>query len=258
MTSTSHPHPIGPGGPASGPDTLLGSRIARAEGDYRWVKLWGFPLRAMHWIAALSIAVLVITGLYIGNPFGVAGTPQFGPLMSRVRYVHYLAAVFLATTALVRLYWLIAGNRFERLPALFPMRPRDIKNLFQMIKFYLMRIGPDKAPHYLGHNPLQQMNYTLVYAIAGLEVLTGFILFGLAWPTGWIHGLTDWMIPLFGGIQNVRFLHHVITYFFLIFIPAHIYLSFRADSVEGGGTVSSIITGGRFFEPEHYYEDEDA
>jgi len=44
----------------------------------------------------------------------------------------------------------------------------------------------------------------------------------------------------------------------LIFIPAHIYLSFRADTVEGGGTVSSIITGGRFFEPGHEYEDEHA
>jgi Ni/Fe-hydrogenase b-type cytochrome subunit len=178
--------------------------------------------------------------------------------MSRVRFVHYLAAVFLATTGIVRVYWLFAGNRFERLPALFPVRPRDIANLFKMMKFYGFMSDLDHTPHYLGHNPLQQLNYTLVYVIAGLEVLTGFILFGLAWPTGVIHGLTDWLIPLFGGIQNVRFLHHAITYFFLIFVPAHVYLSFRADSVEGGGTVSSIITGGRFFEPEHYYEDEDA
>ena len=96
MTSTPHAHPIGPGGPSSGRDTLLGREIPRASGDYRWVYLWGLPLRAMHWIAAISIAVLVATGLYIGNPFGVAGNPQIGPLMSRVRYVHYLAAVFLA------------------------------------------------------------------------------------------------------------------------------------------------------------------
>lgn len=258
MTSTPHAHPIGPGGPASGPDTLLGRRIPRAQGDYRWVYLWGLPLRAMHWIAAICIAMLVITGLYIGNPFGIAGSPAIGPLMSRVRFVHYLAAVFLATTGIVRAYWLLAGNRFERLPALFPVRGRDIRNLFKMMKFYGFMADVDHTPHYLGHNPLQQLNYTLVYVIAGLEVLTGFIMFGLAWPTGVIHGLTDWLIPLFGGIQNVRFLHHAITYFFLIFVPAHVYLSFRADSVEGGGTVSSIITGGRFFEPEHAYEDEHA
>jgi Ni/Fe-hydrogenase 1 B-type cytochrome subunit len=258
MTTSPPAHPIGPAGPASGPDTMLGRRIPRASGDYRWVYLWGLPLRAMHWIAAISIAVLVVTGLYIGNPFGIAGAPQIGPLMSRVRFVHYLAAVFLATTGIVRAYWLLAGNRFERLPALFPVRPRDIRNLFKMVKFYGFMARAEETPHYLGHNPLQQMNYTLVYVVTALEVITGFILFGLAWPTGTIHGLTNWMIPLFGGIQNVRFLHHAITYFFLIFVPAHIYLAFRADTVEGGGTVSSIITGGRFFEPEHHYEDEES
>ncbi|MFL5507479.1 MAG: Ni/Fe-hydrogenase, b-type cytochrome subunit [Gemmatimonadales bacterium] len=258
MTTTPHAQPIGPAGPASGPDTMLGRRIPRASGDYRWVYLWGLPLRAMHWIAAMSIAVLVVTGLYIGNPFGIAGSPQIGPLMSRVRLLHYLAAVFLATTGIVRAYWLIAGNRFERLPALFPLRPRDLKNLFKMVKFYGFMSRIEDTPHYLGHNPLQQMNYTLVYVITSLEVITGFIMFGLAWPTGTIYKLTNWLVPLFGGIQNVRFVHHAITYFFLIFIPAHIYLSFRADTVEGGGTVSSIITGGRFFDPGHEYEDEHA
>ena len=53
MTSSPHLQPIGPGGPASGPDTMLGRRIPRASGDYRWVYLWGLPLRAMHWIAAM-------------------------------------------------------------------------------------------------------------------------------------------------------------------------------------------------------------
>ena len=47
------------------------ARFAPPSGDYRWVYLWGVPLRAMHWIAALSILVLIVTGLYIGNPYFV-------------------------------------------------------------------------------------------------------------------------------------------------------------------------------------------
>jgi len=261
MTSSAHPAPIGPMGPSSGPDTLLGRKIPTAIGDYRWVYLWGLPLRAMHWVAAIAITVLVITGLYIGTPFGISGAgtgTSSGLLMSRVRFVHYLAAVFLATTGLVRMYWLFAGNRFERLPALFPMRGRDIKNLFKMAKFYGFMAKKEDTPHYLGHNPLQQLNYTLVYVLAALEVVTGFIMFAKAWPTGIMYKLFYWMTPLFGGIQNVRLIHHSITWFFLIFIPAHVYLSFRGDAVEGGGMVSSIITGGRFFEPQHAYEDETA
>ena len=47
-------------------------------------------------------------------------------------------------------------------------------------------------------------------------------------------------------MQIVRFVHHVCTWVFLIFIPIHVYLAIRADLLERGGTISSIITGGRF------------
>ena len=177
--------------------------------------------------------------------------------MTKFRFAHYLAAVLLATTAIVRVYWLFAGNRFERLKALFPLRLAGHQEPVPDDQV-LPADGKDKAPHYLGHNPLQQLNYTLVFVVAALEVLTGFMMFGLAWPTGWIYQATYWMVPWFGGIQNVRIIHHSITWFFLIFIPAHVYLSLRADVIEGGGTISSIVTGGRFFEADEVYEDEDA
>lgn len=239
-----------------GSDAYLGRKVPPPVGSYRWVYLWGLPLRAMHWVAAAAITVLVVTGLYIGAPYfvGRAG-PDAGLVMTKFRLAHYIAAVALATTALVRVYWLLAGNRFERLPALFPVRPRDLRNLFRMVKFYLL-IQPEKAPHYLGHNPLQQLNYTLVYLLALVEVTTGFILFSQAAPTGVMFQLFNWMTPFFGGLQGVRWIHHVLTWFFCIFVPAHIYLSFRADIVEGGGTVSSVITGGRYFDASHHYEDE--
>jgi Ni,Fe-hydrogenase I cytochrome b subunit len=51
---------------------------------------------------------------------------------------------------------------------------------------------------------------------------------------------------LLGGQPIVRFLHHVLTWVFLTFIPIHVYLALRADAVERTGTISSIISGGRF------------
>lgn len=253
---TSANHPIGPGGPASGPPSIFGRSIPQPVGNYRWVYLWGLPLRAMHWVAAGCIVVLIATGLYIGRPYFVGGAEP-GLIMTRFRFAHYLAATILFTTAMVRIYWLLAGDRFERFKSLFPLRLRDLKNLFRMVKFYML-IQPEKAPHYLGHNPLQQLNYTLVFAVAALGVLTGFTMFGQAWPTGWIYAATNWMVPLFGGIQNVRIIHHSITWVFIIFVPLHIYLSLRADVIEGGGGISSIVTGGRFFDAGRHYEDEDA
>ena len=37
--------------------------------QYKRVHLWHWPIRAMHWIAALCVAVLIVTGFYIGGPY---------------------------------------------------------------------------------------------------------------------------------------------------------------------------------------------
>jgi Ni,Fe-hydrogenase I cytochrome b subunit len=80
-------------------------------------------------------------------------------------------------------------------------------------------------------------------------------MYGQANPGGLIRGATLWVPQLVGGIQNVRLIHHVLTWVFLIFIPIHIYLSIRADVLERGGTMSSIITGGRFVRSDEEFID---
>ena len=155
--------------------------------------LWEWPIRAMHWTAALCVIVLAVTGLYIGQPyFMTSGEASAHFLMGWVRFIHFAAAALLVMTAIVRIYWLFMGNRYERLAALFPVRPRDWVNLVRMVKFYLM-IKPEKAPHYLGHNPLQQLSYTMIYGLAALMAVTGFALYGQSNPGGFIYGATNWI-----------------------------------------------------------------
>ncbi|HEU4564712.1 MAG TPA: Ni/Fe-hydrogenase, b-type cytochrome subunit, partial [Gemmatimonadaceae bacterium] len=220
------------------------------DAQYKWVYVWQWPIRAMHWFAAFAIVVLAITGFYIGRPYFTLPTDegQQSPfIMGYMRLAHFIAAGVLVATAVVRIYWLFAGNKFERLPALFPVRPRDFRNLIRMVKFYLF-IGKDAThpPHYLGHHPMQQLSYTLVYLVAALMVVTGFALYGGANPGGTIYTMFNWVNTTLGGAQITRVIHHVATWFFLIFIPLHIYLATRADVVEKEGSVSSIISGGRF------------
>lgn len=234
----------------------LAAKVPPPTGEYRWVYLWEWPIRAMHWVAVVCLILLATTGLYIGRPyFMTGGEASAHYLMGWVRFVHFSAAAFLVMTALVRTYWLFMGNRYERLAALFPVRPRDWVNLVKMVKFYLM-IEPEKAPRYLGHNPLQQLSYTAIYAVAALSVATGFALYGQSNPGGLFFQLFGWLGPALGGMQNVRFVHHVATWAFLIFIPIHVYLAVRADVLEHGGSISSIITGGRFVPSDHTYVDE--
>lgn len=234
----------------------LAAKVPPPTGEYRWVYLWEWPIRAMHWVAVVCLVVLAVTGLYIGRPyFMTGGEASSHYLMGWVRFTHFSAAALLVMTALVRTYWLFMGNRYERLPALFPVRPRDWVNLVKMVKFYLL-IEPEKAPKYLGHNPLQQLSYTAIYAVAAVMVVTGFTLYGQATPGGVIYSLTNWIGPLLGGLPVVRFVHHALTWAFLIFIPIHVYLAIRADHLERTGVISSIVSGGRFVPTHHEFVDE--
>jgi Ni/Fe-hydrogenase b-type cytochrome subunit len=209
----------------------------------------------MHWAAAASLALLIVTGFAIGKPYFLP-QPQTsgGYFIGWMRLLHFISAGVLVATAIVRLYWLIAGNKYERFPALFPVRKRDWVNMFRQVKFYLM-IHPERAPHYLGHNPLQQLAYTTVYVIGLVMVITGFAMYGQANPGGLIRAATLWVPQLFGGMQIVRLVHHVLTWFFLIFVPIHIYLAIRADLLERGGTMSSIVSGGRFVPDDEEFVD---
>ena len=55
----------------------FGRPTPKPTGNYRWVYLWGWPLRAMHWLAALAIVVLAVTGFYIGRPMSAANLSVF-------------------------------------------------------------------------------------------------------------------------------------------------------------------------------------
>ena len=234
----------------------LAHKVPPPTGNYRWVYLWEWPIRAMHWAAAISIVVLVVTGFYIGKPYFMThGEASAHYLMGWMRFLHFAAAGVFVATAIVRVYWLFAGNQFERWKALFPVRKLDWINLFKQVKFYLM-IQPEKAPHYLGHNPLQQFSYTGMYSVAIAQVITGFAMYGQSRPGGLWYTLFGWVVPLLGGIQVVHFVHHVLTWAFLIFIPIHIYLALRADLLERTGTISSIVSGGRFVRTDIDYVDD--
>jgi Ni/Fe-hydrogenase 1 B-type cytochrome subunit len=81
-------------------------------------------------------------------------------------------------------------------------------------------------------------------------------MYGQSRPGGFWYTLFGWVVPLLGGIQVVHFVHHVFTWLFIMFIPIHIYLALRADVMERTGTISSIVSGGRFVRSDVNYVDE--
>jgi len=224
--------------------------------EYKQVYLWHWPIRAMHWVAAACIVVLVVTGFYIGRPyFFTSGAASDHFMMGRFRFAHFAAAAVLVATGILRAYWLFAGNKFERWRALFPVRQRDWANLFKVARSYLF-VRVAEAPQYLGHNPLQQFSYTGIYVLALVQASTGFYLYGLADPGGFFYGAFGWVGSLLGGAQIVRFVHHFATWLWLIFIPIHVYLAVRADVLHKESTVSSIVSGNRYVRADVEFVDD--
>jgi Ni/Fe-hydrogenase b-type cytochrome subunit len=224
--------------------------------EYKQVYLWHWPVRAMHWIAAACVVTLIVTGFFIGGPyFMTSGSASEHFLMGRVRFIHFTAAGVLVATAILRVYWLFVGNKFERWKALFPVSGKDWVNLWKVVRAYMF-VKADKAPHYMGHNPIQQFAYTGVYALATIQVLTGFYLYSLSDPGGLFFTWFGWVGSLLGGAQVARFVHHVMTWFWLIFLPVHVYLTIRADVLHKESRVSSIISGERYVRADVEFVDD--
>jgi Ni/Fe-hydrogenase 1 B-type cytochrome subunit len=80
-------------------------------------------------------------------------------------------------------------------------------------------------------------------------VVTGLILAGAEYHLGvtsWIYVVVRPIENLVGGLAVVRWIHHIFTWFMIIFIVVHVYMAFWYDVVLKEGTISSMV-GGRVF-----------
>ena len=232
-------------------------RTSRREepAAYRYVQVWDWQLRMLHWTAFLCILVLSMTGWLIGSGhIAYAGPASDSFYIGWLRLVHFCFGWVLLATALLRVVGLfIASTKYQRWQALFPITVTDLRNLFKVMKNYLFCIF-EHGPHYIGHNPLQQVAYTGIYLVGCVAVLTGFSLYGMYAPEQWLFGHILWLNHLIGP-QSVRLIHLYTMWIFLAFVPIHVYLAIRADTVEREGAISSIFSGGRWCRKGTRFED---
>ncbi|ETC14707.1 hypothetical protein CFSAN001697_12165 [Salmonella enterica subsp. enterica serovar Cerro str. CFSAN001697] len=69
------------------------------------------PVRLWHWITALSIVVLAVTGYFIGRPLpSIQGEATFMFWMGWIRLIHFTTAYIFTVALLFRIYWACVGN----------------------------------------------------------------------------------------------------------------------------------------------------
>jgi len=207
---------------------------------YQRHQAWSILLRLFHWSFALSIVVLVTTGLYIHFPWTntlIEGSSSFP--VATMRYIHFIAGFVFTAAILARLYLLLFGNRQERFWDFLPVTPKNISNFFKTIAYY--SYITDKFDHRLGHNVLAGILYTITFVLALLQILAGFYMLypeNVTWQT--------WGLRILGPQQNARFLHYLTMWYFIFFAFIHIYIVIWNDIKSKEGLISSIFNGRKY------------
>ncbi|MGI6207695.1 MAG: Ni/Fe-hydrogenase, b-type cytochrome subunit [Anaerolineae bacterium] len=234
---------------------------AESKQVYRRTYVWEWPVRFWHWSHFLAMVPLAITGYYIGNPFILSGVDPTAAvaadealgIMAGARLVHFISAIVLTVSVLVRLYWFFAGNAYSCWRCWFPFGNwtqirNSLRLMVEQVKFYLFLRW--EAPHGVGHNPLAAVTYGIMLLILVLEVVTGWALYSYGNPTSIFWPLFGWVFSITTD-QSIRLWHHIIMWFLLIFFAVHLYLAIRDDNLGELGTMSSMFDGHKYWPEEH-------
>ncbi len=217
----------------------------------RRVYVFQLPTRIFHWLNALCITSLIITGYIIGNPPAIIMDTEasFGYWFGKVRFIHFLSAWIFTFNWVYRLFWAWMGNQWERWINFLPFKKGYWREFWEIFKLDVLMVKNENHLS-IGHNPIAGLSYFLLFIASFLMMITGFGMYE-AMSDNWFANLFGWVVPLFGSDLAVRNIHHILMWFFILFTIVHVYLVFYHDYVEGRGETSSMIGGWKFIEERY-------
>jgi thiosulfate reductase cytochrome b subunit len=179
------------------------------------IQLHPLPLRIWHWVNALTVLLLVMTGLQ----FRVPGIAAFGPHYPSFA-VHKWAG--LVMTALW-VFWFVYGLASGHLRRHYAIRKKDLGGIFGQMKFYLVSIfrglkNPFRPSPDEKFNPLQKLAYGSVMGIlAPMMIITGLLFVNAFFMR---NQLLSW-----NAIQLIDAFHVTGLYLFASFLVIHVYMA---------------------------------
>ena len=229
--------------------------------DFKRVLVWELPVRIFHWLNALCITVLAVTGFIIADPPALMSNAEafdsywFGT----VRAIHFITAYVFLLNAIVRVYWAFNGNYYSNWKAFLPLTKEKRDNIKHVLKVDVLLQNEENEVlknRSVGHNYVASFSYIILFLLALVQIFTGF---GLYAPTSgwWLPKLFAWVPSIFGDEMTTRFIHHSATWMFIIFTLIHVYLVFYHDWLEGRGESSAMISGYKFVRKERLKDGDD-
>jgi Ni/Fe-hydrogenase 1 B-type cytochrome subunit len=234
--------------------------ITTPTNDFKRVLVWELPVRLFHWLNALCITVLAITGFIIADPPAIMSSAEASESywFGTIRVIHFISAYIFLANAILRIYWAFKGNYYSNWRAFLPLSKKARQNILHVIKIDVLLQNEEEEVYKnisVGHNYMASLSYVILFLLALVQIFTGFGLYApmSAW---WLPQLFAWVPDFLGGDVMTRSIHHISTWLFIIFTLIHVYLVFYHDWLEGRGESSAMISGYKFVRKERLESDD--
>jgi Ni/Fe-hydrogenase 1 B-type cytochrome subunit len=212
------------------------------------VYVYDAATRIWHWVTALCIVVLGVTGYFIGSPPpSIGGEAYQHFLFGYIRMTHFIAGMILGVAFLMRVYRVFVGGPHARQIFYIPFwNLHWWKDLFGEVRWYLFM---GKPKEYIGHNPLAHFAMFAMFLLPTIVLLlTGFALYAEdAGVQSLWYRLFGWVFVVIGDSFAVHTWHNVAMWIVIIFSIVHMYMAIREDMTHRQTTISSMVSGWRFF-----------
>ncbi|WP_321777906.1 Ni/Fe-hydrogenase, b-type cytochrome subunit [Sulfurimonas sp.] len=206
---------------------------------------FGSPYRWQHWIRALSIVALTLTGFYIADPFltpAVNAEPT-NFMQALIRSWHVIFGFVLISAVIFKSYLFLFTKKcsIERSSLMDVLNPLVWG---KQIGYYLL---VSKHPKLKGvYNPIQFMAYVTLYIMLFALIITGLILYVHVYHQGLGGALYDTMKSIevmIGGLATVRTIHHILTWGIMLFVLGHVYMAVYNAVFGKEGGMDAIFSG---------------
>ena len=204
------------------------TRLAPAQTHVQ--KLHPLPLRIMHWINALSMIVLIMSGWKIYQDeviFGWLHFPEWMTLGGGAEGAlqwHFFAMWILTGNAIAYAIYGYRTNRLARM--LFPIR---LSGVIEEVQNALrLKLRHDDLTQY---NPVQRLLYLGVLIVIVVQILSGLAI--------WKPVQFSELVVLFGGFQGARLVHFLGMAAIVGFLAVHVALALLVPE-----TLKAMFDGG--------------
>lgn len=191
--------------------------------DKKTIKIYLYTRfeRLWHWMQALMVISLIVTGLEIHGTYTLMGFEQ------AVNFHNIIGLTWLVMFAFFVFWLIITGEWKQYIPT--------TQKLLLVVRYYIWDIFKGK-PHPIQkskgakHNPLQRLAYLGISAmLLPIQMVTGLL----------YYLYND--IPSFFSLPLVAMIHTLVALFLLNFLIIHLYMTTTGHSLLGH--ISGMITG---------------